>query len=247
MKLDTELFHPLIYHFFDLFLVHDTQRTCPLIPFLDGDIFLNGLGQEHALHDPLRRHISDAVFNTVFHGINLNFISADIDLPGICLVIPEQRLYQLCTPGTQKSGDSQDLSFSQGKIHVLKTVFQIQIFDLQDFLSARLLFIDKRRLLDFTPGHIICKFLLRQLGCISCPRVLSVSEDCKPLRNLKHLIQLVRYEQNRNILLLQITDHVEQRADFLLRNCRGGLIHDNQLRVVQKGTADCNQLFICNG
>ena len=117
-------------------------------------------------------------------------------------MIAKQRLHQLCTTG------------------------------LQNLLGAWFFFVNKRRLLDFASGHIISEFFLCKFGCIPCACVLSIAEDRKSLCDLEHLVQLMGHEQNRDILLLKIADDIEQGANFLFRDRRCGLIHNDQLCII---------------
>ena len=61
---------------------------------------------------------------------------------------------------------------------------------------------------------------------------------------LKDLVELVRNEENRAIVLLQLLDDEEEIADLARRQRGGRLVHDDDVRVMRKRAGDFDQMLL---
>ena len=88
----------------------------------------------------------------------------------------------------------------------------------------------------------MCEGCLSQFLRLTGKYIFSGAENRKMFRNLKYLVQLVRYKENSDTLLLQVTDHLEQVFHFFLGNSRSRLIHDNETGLIAQCPGQLNQL-----
>ena len=76
--------------------------------------------------------------------------------------------------------------------------------------------------------------------------VLTVAEDREALGNLEDLVELVGDEEDGDAPGLESLDHGEQGLHLPLGEGGGRLVHDDELRVLEQGAADGDELPVCD-
>ena len=122
-------------------------------------------------------------------------------------------------------------------------VVQVQVLDLQNGLRAHVLG-DEVVVGQLAAGHIEREVAAGQLVGLAGVDVLAVSHDADVVGDLEDLLDLVADEHDGDAGVAQLADGLEEGFDLLLREGRGRLVHDDELRVEQKRAADGDQLLV---
>ncbi|MPM93746.1 hypothetical protein SDC9_140888 [bioreactor metagenome] len=121
------------------------------------------------------------------------------------------------------------------------------MFDAEQF-PAVLNLRHKRFVHDLAAGHIVGELVHVEAGCrFAVHHADTVAQNGYRVRHAHYLFELMRHEDNGNPLLLELANDGQQRGDFLLRQSRGRLVHDDQFGVLNDGAADRDDLLVRNG
>ena len=217
-----------------------------MVDLRDDDVVRDGLGEEQALAQSILRHETDAGGDGVAGICDLDRLSVLDDLSAGGLAQAEQRQRQFRASGVQKAGDAQDLAAAQVEGDVLKAAVQREILDLQHVLLALVAGLEGLRL-KFAARHIVGELLVVQVGGVAGGNHLTAAHDGEALRNFKYLVELVADEQDGDALGLELQDDLKEGLDLLLRQRRGGLVHDDELGVEHQRAADGDHLLLRDG
>ena len=94
---------------------------------------------------------------------------------------------------------------------------------------------------------MVGQLLLVQLCRIKVPHLLAVAEDGDLVRHSEHFVQLMADEHDGQAFMLELLDHLQQIIHLLTGQRRGGLIHEQQLRILRQRATDGGQLTVGHG
>jgi len=173
----------------------------------------------------------------------MDLLAVERDGAGVRLVEAEQAHRELGTAGAQQARDAQDLALAQLEADVVVLVVEVQVLDLQNGLLAHVLG-NEVVVGQLAAGHVEREIAAGQLVGLAGVDILAVPHDADVVGNLKDLLDLVADEHDGDARVAQLADGLEEGFDLLLREGRGRLVHDDELRVEQQGAADGDQLLV---
>ena len=69
----------------------------------------------------------------------------------------------------------------------------------------------------------------RDLGHVTCGRPLAVAQDRDAVADLLHLVEVVGDEEDADALGRELADDLEEAVHLARRECRRGLVEDEEL------------------
>ena len=196
---------------------------------------------------PVLRHQRDTKINRFSWGFGIDLLPFENNFTGILWLGAEDDLRQFCAPGSHQSAKPQHLAGVDLEVHILVSVavymlqFQHNVVLVDAWLSRRIL------LRHLTAYHHPDQLIDRCLRCDQRSDVLSVSDDFDSVGQSENLFQSVGNVNDRYAFLTQQFHDLEHALDFIGRQRRAGLIHDQNLRVLLDGFGDFYHLLIANG
>ena len=167
----------------------------------------------------------------------------DLDRAPVGLRDAEEGLDELRAPRAKEAGDAEDLARREVEGNVGVAAPQREALHGQHWLPDRVR--ETIRLFRELPaGHVEGEGLPIEVPRAAGGGVLPAPEDRVALGYLEDLVELVGDEEDRDPPGLEALDHGEEGFHLLLGQGGGGLVHDDELRVLQKGAADRNELAV---
>ena len=158
------------------------------------------------------------------------------ELPGVRPIGAEQEPRRLGAPGAEQAGEADDLARPQREIERRDRVPAGDATRLQhrrrSLVVGELLAglpLERLERLELAPEHLRDELHPRQLGRRPLADETPVAQDGDPVRDLVHLLEEVRDEDDRDPLLLQTADELEELRHLLLVEARRGLVEDQNL------------------
>ena len=159
---------------------------------------------------------------------------------------PEQRPPQLVHAAVRKAAYAQYLALVQLHREARQTPDGAQVVDLHDHLVA----VDRVEI-----GSVVVAFYLAtdhellDLGLAEFPAVdvvyqIAVPEHGHRVARLHDLLEIVRDEEHRLVLSLQLLDELVDDGPAALRERRGGLVEDEQLGLADHHPRHLHQLSV---
>ena len=210
------------------------------------DIGLDGKVKRQALSSAVLRQKRDAVLLCLRGVVDFDLLPADVHVAALDIVHAEDRAHDLGSARADQAGNPQHLAAAQAEGNVLLPVFAAQM------LHAENLIADDRVPRGIGAAHFPADHHLHELGGGDGRHVaraddLTVAHHRDGLADFKDLLHAVGDVYNRNAAFLQITNDVKQRIEFILRQCRGGLIHQDDSGVPAQRLRDLHHLFFGDG
>ncbi len=146
---------------------------------------------------------------------------------------PEDALQQFCAPSTHQTEQPNDFTPPHAERHVANEVLICSIRMAQRKAFHAKHFVGKwgsrlgKQLRELAANHQLDHAVARQLGERLAGDETTVAEDRDVVGNLPQLVELVRDVNDADVLLLELANQPEEDLDFLFRDRRGRLVHDN--------------------
>jgi len=172
-----------------------------------------------------------------------NRLSRDVHLPGVHRIHAEDGAGGLGAPRSHEASDAQNLTGADGKAHAPDALSGGQVFDAKHLLAQG--HVDLRELLlELPPHHVADQIVNGGFAHLHHRHVGAVPKDRGPVGDLQHLLQVVGDVDDRNPLRLEPPHDLEQHLGLLAGEGRGGLVHDEDLRVQAQRLCDLDHLHL---
>ena len=187
----------------------------------------------------------------LLRGRVLELAPADDDPPGVRMAETGEGVDQLALPVVVDACDPDDLAgahLERDPADLLDpaVVDDAKVLDLEERLAHR-----RRRLLD--PEHdLAADHQLREPGLGRALArhgvdLLAAAQDADPVGDLEHLVELVRDEDDRLALGLEVAEDPEELERLLRRQYGRRLVEDEDVRVPVEGLEDLDALLLADG
>ncbi len=200
---------------------------------------------------PVLGHVRDPRRDRATGAVVRDVAAQQLDGSGLRPSQADDGLDQLRLPVAADPGDAQDLAAAHLEPHALDGLQLAVVVDPQVAHLQRHLFRGSRGLLH-REHHVAAHHHAREsdlvgLGRPGLPDDLPVSHDHDAVGRGHHLVELVGDEHHRQALLHQGPDDLEQLADLLRRQYRGGLVQDEDPGALVERLEDLHALLHADG
>ena len=196
---------------------------------------------------PLFRHQGKAVADGLDAAGVAHLLATHANHACTGLADAEERLHNVGALGTHQPGNAQNLAPTQVEGHILdgRLVTGRQPPNLQHDLG-RLVGLLREALAQFTTDHHLDDIIEGQTRDRSRVDPLAVAQDGDLIADAEDLVHLVRDVDDPAAAILQLLNDAEEMVDLLLGQRGGGLVHDDDLRVVRERLGDLDHLHLRN-
>ena len=168
--------------------------------------------------------------------LDLRPLTTHEDLPAIDLVDAENGARHLSASGADQPGDSQNFTPAQVEADAVQHAFAPQILHPQDFLS-RLDTEFGKLVLQIASDHHANEFVDRGAGNEHGAHFGAIAQNGGAIADSLHFFQAMGNVNNGNAALLEILDHLEKMIDFVGRQHRRRLVHDDDSAFNERALA----------
>ena len=204
------------------------------------------LQNREILHDsvlfPVFRDIADTEIHCLGGGFHPYFPAIHENAPLVWSPCAEHRLENLAPPVAKQSGETDDLPAAYGKGNGGKRPSIAEILGGKDDVSSRAF--PTPSLDDSVADHAGGKVRCRHVMHLSRRDHVSVPKNGIVVADLHHLVELVTDENDPHPLGAQAAHQGKHTPDLGPSEARGGLVHDDELRVHEQRPGDLDNLFI---
>ena len=205
----------------------------------------------HAEREPVPfavlREVGDAVADGIRGRPDRDRLPVDEDLAGFRQVRREDRADHLGAAGADETRDPEDLAPVELEADVPHLPPAIEVADLEHHRRIGRLGQLRRRLVDRAADHHADDLLGRCLGRGHRLDVAPVAHDRDPVGDLLELFEPVRDVDDPVASLPKVAGDPEQLVDLGVGERRGGLVHDQDVRVVGQRLRDLDHLLLGHG
>src|SRR5215217_42795 len=219
---------------------HETEPGDP-VQYAQGDVVLDGEGQDQTLRAPLLRHVEYAPLHGRLGRADPDLFPAHEYLAGVRRTDAEDGLRQLGAARPDEPGEAQDLAAAQRQVHGLELTLAGQSPDLEGHLAgaARA---PGEELAQGPAHHEADQLLGVQFGGGRGGDVPAVAQHGDAVGYLEDLLQPMRDVDDAHVAGGEVLDDAEELPRLPVGQRRGRLVHHHRPGVAHQGPGDGHDL-----
>jgi hypothetical protein len=233
-----------------LFFLRLHQQAVDAAEDGDGDVLVDRLlAEQH--HAPVFRHEGNARGTRRGRGTEAHGLAAKLQLAAPQRHLAEQRARQFDLARAHEAIDPGDLAGAQFDREVPQVPAVAHPFDGEHdglgVIALQLRILAHVHALGAAPDHVRDDEILGEVLRVLGDDLVAVAEHRHPVRNVQHVVEEVRDEDDGAAFGAQPPQHGEELLHFRRRKGRGGLVQNDDLRAREQHAREFDELLQAHG